>query len=165
MLEQQGQVVAVAGDLVSVRLGGSVGCSACDAGKGCGAGIFAQLFRRKPATFDLVNELDVHVGQAVIVGIPESLFLRLLFRLYLFPLLLGLAGMVFGHYISVKSGAQSSFSDGAALIAGLAASAIAILWNRKAEMEFHGKTDVHLLHVLGGTSKGRCDDSGFLKKN
>ena len=159
MLEQQGQVVAVSGKLASVRLGGSSSCSACDAGRGCGAGIFARLFKRRPATLDLVNELDARVGQAVMVGLPESLFLFLVFRLYLLPLLIGLAGMFIGHYISLRLNAQAMFSDGATLLGGIAGGSIAILLNRKVPIEFSRKSSVHLLHIPGQTNEEQCGSS------
>ena len=163
MLEQQGQVVALAGNRASVRLGGSSGCSACDAGKGCGAGIFARLFKRKPTTLEFVNELDVRVGQAVIVGLPESLFLSLVFRLYLLPLLIGLAGMLIGHYISLRLNAQGIVSDGATLLGGIAGGSIAILWNRKVPIEFSRKKSVHLIHISGQTTEEQCGPSVSFK--
>ena len=97
MIEQQGQVISVSGNLVSVRLGGNSGCVACDAGRGCGAGIFGRLLRRKPAVLDLDNAINARVGQPVVVGLPESVFLRLVFHLYMLPLLAGLAGAVLGQ--------------------------------------------------------------------
>jgi len=165
MLEQQGRVIAVSGDFASIRLGGSRGCSACAAGKGCGAGIFARLFQRKAATLNLVNRLDVRAGQVVIVGLPESSFLFLVFRLYLFPLLAGLAGMTLGHYISAELDAQPILSDFASLFGGVAAGAVAILWNRKAEMEFPRNSDVHLLQVLGQKESDQCGAQELPSKN
>jgi len=121
MIEQQGQVIAVSGHLASVRLGGNSGCPACDAGKGCGAGIFGRLLQRKPTVLDLENVIDARVGQPVVVGLPESVFLRLVFHLYLLPLLAGLAGAVIGHYLSVKNQSGPSVTDGIALLGAIVA--------------------------------------------
>ena len=156
MIEQQGQVIAVSGDLASVRLGGSAGCSACDEGRGCGAGIFGRLLRRKPAVLDLENPIDVRVGQAVIVGLPEATFLRLVFRVYLLPLLAGLAGAAFGHYLSIQAGAGPVFTDGSALMGGVMAAAIAILWNRNWNREFTQEKAVHLLRGIERTQEDHC---------
>ena len=156
MIEQQGQVIAVSGDVASVRLGGSAGCSACDAGRGCGAGIFGRLLRRKPAVLELDNLIDVRVGQAVVVGLPESTFLQLVFRVYLLPLIAGLAGAVFGHYLSVLNQAGPVLTDGSALLGGLMAAAIAMTWNRKWNREFPRINAVHLLRGVERSEADQC---------
>lgn len=145
MIEQQGQVISVSSECVSVRLGGNSGCSVCDAGKGCGAGIFGRLLNRKPVVLDLNNRLGSRVGQAVIVGLPESLLLRLVFRLYLLPLCAGLAGAALGHYIAVGNDAGLAAVDGAALLGAILAGAAVLAWNRKRENEFPGADAVHVL--------------------
>jgi sigma-E factor negative regulatory protein RseC len=156
MIEQQGQVVAVSGVLASVRLGGSAGCTACDAGQGCGAGIFGRLLRRKPAILELENPIDARVGQAVVVGLPESVFLRLVFRFYLLPLLAGLAGIVFGHYLSVQNKAGPVLTDGSALLGGIVAAAVALVWNRKWNREFPQQNAVHLLRGVERAKADHC---------
>lgn len=145
MIEQQGQVISVTRETVAVRLGGDSACSACNAGKGCGAGIFGRLLNRKPVVLDLPNGLGSPVGQAVVVGLPESLLLRLVLRLYLVPLLTGLAGAVLGHYIGVRNGAGDAMVDGAALLGAILAGAVALAWNRKREDEFPTGNAVHVL--------------------
>jgi len=160
MIEQQGQVVSVSPERVSVRLGGSVGCSACDAGRGCGAGIFGRLLNRKPVVLDLSDDLGSRVGQAVIVGLPESLLMRLVLRLYLVPLLAGLAGATLGHYISVRIGAGEAMVDGAALLGAVLVGAMALVWNRRRENEFPAGNAVHVLRHADRTFTEACA-SGF----
>ena len=92
MIEQQGRVVDATGARVRVRLGGTTGCTACDAGRGCGAGVFGRLLRRRPVELEFDNHVGAEPGQAVMVGLPESLFLALTLRLYLLPLLAGVLG-------------------------------------------------------------------------
>ena len=96
MIEQQGVVVTSDERRVSVRLGGRSGCSACDAGRGCGAGVFGRLLQKRPVTLSFDNHLRARPGQAVLVGVPEKLFLALVLRFYLYPLLGGLAGATVG---------------------------------------------------------------------
>lgn len=161
MIEQQGLVVAVSADSASVRLGGQSGCAACNAGKGCGAGIFGRLLKRKPVVLELRNKSGAQVGQSVMVGLPESLFLRLVFNFYLFPLLAGLAGAAIGHYVSVKLQAQSAAADGMTLLGAVLAGIFALLWNRqgKGKMpgEFPRKITVHLLRVVEQTNAEQCE--------
>ena len=161
MIEQQGLVVAVSSETASVQLGGNSGCTACNAGKGCGAGIFGRLLKRKPVVLELRNGPGARVGQSVMVGLPETLFLRLIFNFYLFPLLAGLAGAAIGHYVSVKLQADSAASDILALLGAVIAGALALMWNRQRNEEPPGeipqKITVHLLRVVDRSIAERCD--------
>lgn len=161
MIEQQGLVVAVSGELASVRLGGKSACAACDAGKGCGAGIFGRLLQRKPVVLELRNGPGARVDQAVMVGLPEALFLRLVFSFYLLPLLAGLAGAAIGHYVSVMMLANASASDGITLAGAVLASALVLAWsgrkNRRGLWEFPQEVTVHLLRIVEQGIAERCD--------
>lgn len=161
MIEQQGLVVEASGEMVSVRLGGSSGCAACDAGKGCGAGVFGRLLQRKPVVLELHNAPGARVGQAVMVGLPEKLFLRLVLGFYLYPLLAGLAGAVIGHYVSVKFRAGPATADGLALLGAMLAGTTVLMWKRqghgKAAVDFPGKTAVYLLRIVDRAVSEQCD--------
>lgn len=161
MIEQQGLIVAVSGEIASVRLGGKSACAACNAGKGCGAGIFGRLLKRKPVVLELQNGPGARVGQSVMVGLPETLFLRLVFNFYLFPLLAGLAGAAIGHYVSVKLQVDSAASDGLALLGAVLAGVFALMWkgqgNGRPRGEFPRKITVHLLRVVEQSIAEHCD--------
>ncbi len=148
MIEQQGKVVTVAHGRACVRLGGVSGCSSCDAGKGCGAGVFGRLLKRKPVTLEFENRINAEQGQPVMVGIPETLFLRMIARLYLYPLLAGIAGAAFGHYLSRLGGLAPLGSDVTTLMCGLAGGAVVLLWNRNYSREFPESFIVHLLRII-----------------
>ena len=121
MIEQQGRVVAAVSERAVVRLGGTAGCPACDAGRGCGAGIFGRLLRRRPVDLTFDNHLQACAGQAVVVGLPEAWFLRLVTRFYLLPLLAGLVAAAFGHYLFSMFGAGTAVTDLATLVAAVLA--------------------------------------------
>jgi len=147
MIEQQGRVESVRGDIVDVRLGGTSGCATCDAGKGCGAGVFGRLLRRRPVVLPLQNTLNALPGQPVMVGMPETLFLRLVSRLYLFPLLAGTAGAIAGNYAANSAGLGPGASDAATLIGGVTAGLAAVFVRRNGAREFPASAIVHLLRV------------------
>lgn len=151
MLEQQGQVIATADGQASVRLGGRSGCVACDAGRGCGAGLFGKLLRRRPLVLELENRLEARTGQGVIVGVPEAWFLRVVARFYLLPLLAGLGGAAFGHYLSVKIQAGPATRDLLALAAGIAVAAAAVRWGRSRPLGVPVASVVHLLRLAQST--------------
>ena len=155
MIEQQGQVVAAGDGRVSVRLGGRSGCSACDAGKGCGAGVFGRLLQRRPVVMDFENRIGADSGQAVMVGLPESLFLRLVTRLYLLPLLAGLAGAVAGFGLASQLQSGPLGADLATLAGALAAGGLAFRWIRAKKMEFPARSAVHLLRILDQPAIGK----------
>lgn len=119
MIEQQGRVLRHEAGRASITFAAVSGCPACDAGQGCGAGVFGKLLRRKPAILELESPAGLEPGQAVIVGIPEAFFLRLLFRLYLVPLLAGLAGAGLGHYLAGFWSLHGLLQDLAALTGAL----------------------------------------------
>lgn len=151
MLEQQGQVVATAGGRASVRLGGQSGCAACDAGRGCGAGLFGRLLRRRPVVLEFDNHLDAICGQEVLVGLSERWFLRLVARFYLIPLLAGLGGAAFGHHVAVMLHLGAAGRDLLALAGALTAGAWVLRWSRKRPLESLAAPAVHLLRVVDDT--------------
>jgi len=148
MIEQQGVVVAASGDQLSVRLGGRVGCAACDAGRGCGAGVFGRLLKRRPVDLAIDNHLEARAGQAVVVGLPEAWFLQLVARFYLYPLLAGLVAGVFGHYVCRVLWSGTVLTDLVTLAAAIAAGTLVLWRNRKWSAGCTGPMGVHLLRVV-----------------
>ena len=128
MIEQAGVLTRTAGNRAWVRLGGQSGCPACDAGQGCGAGIFARLLRRQAQDIELHNALGARAGETVLVGIAESVYLALVLRAYGLPLLLGLAGAWISHQIGGAVDLQGAWLDAVTLAGGLAAASLAWWW-------------------------------------
>jgi hypothetical protein len=69
-------------------------------------------------------------------------------RLYLYPLLAGIAGAALGHYLSVLGGLGPLSSDMTTLMCGLAGGAGVLLWNRSKSREFPESFIVHLLRII-----------------
>ena len=102
MIEQNVRVLRCQGERMWIRMGSQSGCTACDNGKGCGAGLFAKLLQRKPVDIELArNDLDVEVGQMLTLAFPEQVFIKLVFASYGWPLLAALSGAFLGHSVSV----------------------------------------------------------------
>jgi positive regulator of sigma E activity len=127
MIEQQGRVIRLNGNMAEILIGVSSGCSVCDQGKGCGAGIFAQLLRRKAEHVSVRNVIDARPGQYVTLGIPESTYLNILLRLYLLPLISALAGAAIGHNLAVGWQLTSALIDVTVLFTAAAFFAFALL--------------------------------------
>ena len=160
MIEQQGRVVEVNGDRADISVGATTGCTACESGKGCGAGIFGRLWRRKQVVLTTENTIFARPGQSVIVGIPEQAFLRLVSRLYFLPLLAALAGGFAGQWIpewidftwiSRSAARDLGAMLGAALLCGLA------LWSvRFLPPPQTGDFTVKLLRLVTGLPGIEC---------
>lgn len=125
-----------------------MGCPACDAGKGCGAGIFGRLLRRQPVVVQLINQVDARQGQMVTIGIPENVFMRLLLALYLLPLITGLVGAATGHYLASSVSNSLGVADGFALIGGVSAGALALLLGRRSHPAIYRRLNLLLLRVV-----------------
>jgi len=127
MIEQNVQVVSCQENSLRVRMGSQSGCSACDNGKGCGAGVFAKLLRRKPVILELArNELSVEAGQMLTLAIPEQVYLRLVFDAYGWPLLAALAGAMAGNGLFVWLQFGPVMVDAGTLCGGLLAAGFAV---------------------------------------
>lgn len=148
MIEQQGKVINVVDETAYVQLGGTSGCATCDAGRGCGAGVFGRFLKKKPVCLELENTVSAGPGQPVMVGIPEAVYLRLVLNLYLWPLLAGVVGAVFGHYLSIELGAGPAGSDLAALSSGVAFGLVALWFNRSNSRRLPESGIVQLLRVI-----------------
>jgi sigma-E factor negative regulatory protein RseC len=117
-------------------------------GRGCGAGLFGRLLSRRPVELALENSLGARPGQAVMVGIPESLFLSLALRLYLAPLAALMAGAVAGHLLAANLGYGGLKADGMTLMLSVIAAALTLWAIGRRQTELSGVDDVHMLRIL-----------------
>jgi len=140
VIEQQGRIATLEGDHAWVEIGGQSGCPACDAGQGCGAGLFGKLLNRSKARVRVANVVHARPGEGVVLGIDEGLYLRLVLKLYGLPLVTGLigAGLAFAlasALAATPASASASFSPGAAdlvtALGGLVAAALTLRVTRR----------------------------------
>jgi sigma-E factor negative regulatory protein RseC len=123
VIEQQGRVDRVDGGMAWVQVGGRSGCEACDAGQGCGAGVFVRLLDSREARIRVENTLAAVPGDPVLLGLSEQSYLALVLRLYGLPLVAGLLAGVLAFGVASRladlSGAALDLTVGlAALVAG-----------------------------------------------
>ena len=122
MIEQNVQVMRCQDKRIWVRLGSQTGCTACDNGNGCGAGVFAKLLQRKPVVLELErNDMSVEPGQMVTLAFSEQVYLKLVLASYGWPLLAALAGAFAGHGLGTWLAVGPALIDVAALSGGLLA--------------------------------------------
>ena len=134
MIEQNVQVLRCRDERLWVRIGSQTGCTACDNGKGCGAGLFAKLLQRKPVVLELArNDMDIEKGQMLTLSIPENIYIKLVFASYGWPLLAALAGAIAGHSLGLWLQLGSVLNDAGTLLCGLLAGGIAVFFGKKQE--------------------------------
>jgi positive regulator of sigma E activity len=132
MIEQNVQIVRCQDERLWVRLGSQSGCSACDDGKGCGAGLFAKLIRQKPVVLELPQKgLSVVPGQMLTLAFPERVYIKLVLTSYGWPLLAALAGGMAGHSLGMRYQWAPVQIDMSTLLCGLLGSAIVMHLVRK----------------------------------
>ena len=148
MIEQQGRIVGVVDGRARVRLGGMSGCTSCDEGRGCGAGVFGRLLKRNPVELELENSIGASTGQGVMVGVSERVYLKLVGRFYLLPLFAGLVGAAVAFYLSGLMALSPGAADAVSLMGGMGCAAVAVVRNRKVSAEFPETFIVHLLRVI-----------------
>lgn len=119
MIENLAIVTARDGAAVTLRAASATGCARCDAGEGCGGGVFARLIDRKLQGLELADELgDLQPGQLVVLGLDDHVFLRATLLTYGLPLGLFLAAaMLAGQLIGTEWGAI--ILGGAGFVVGL----------------------------------------------
>lgn len=122
MIEQNVRVVRCRDDRIWVRMGAQSGCTACDNGQGCGAGLFAKLLRKKPVVIELARKgLEVEPGQMVTLAFPEQVYLKLVLASYGWPLMAAIGGAFAGNGIGNWLQLGPAAVDAATLGCGLLA--------------------------------------------
>ena len=142
----------VRGNEVDISIGAKAGCTACESGNGCGAGIFIRLWRRNSVLLTMENTLTACPGQSVIVGIPEQTFLRLVARLYVLPVLAVLAGAVMGHWLTLQisqPGTSNLIANDIGALVGAALLCAMAVWSQR-HLPVPGDIAVKLVRVVTG---------------
>ena len=157
MIEQNVRVVRCHDERLWVSLGSQSGCSACDNGRGCGAGLFAKLFQRKPVVIELPrNGQYVKAGQMMTLALPEQLYVRLVLASYGWPLIAALAGGVIGNSLATWLHLNSLPSDLTTLAAGLLAAGVVIKLVRHTQLTGLFRDCQQSMDYYPATEAGMC---------
>lgn len=164
MIEQNVRLLRCSDDKLWVRMGSQSGCTACDNGKGCGAGLFARLTQREPVTLELAREdLEVKVGQMLTLAFPEQLYLKLVFVSYGWPLLAALAGASIGYMVGSGLQLLPVLIDVLTLTAGILAAVMIMRHNRKRAITTSILSSLDISVCIPSATPNMC--SGTAKKN
>ena len=102
MIEEQGRVIALESGAVWVETLRSSTCSGCSAKSGCGQGLMDRLgVRERRGTIRALSDLQLQVGDSVVVGIREDVLLRGAILVYLLPLLMLFATALLANQLAL----------------------------------------------------------------
>ena len=160
MIEQNVQIIRCEDSSVWVRVGSQSGCSACDNGQGCGAGVFAKLLQRKPVVLELpvVND-DLKVGQMATLSFPEQLYLKLVMANYGWPLLAALLMAAAGYAILSKYLTAGFGLDALTLFSGLLGAAMVMGVTRRRGASKRILNEMKMAVCKPSASPGMCEKS------
>lgn len=96
MIEEQAVVISGAAGLATVEIERKVACGLCGQKRGCGNATWGKLLGHRTQSITAKNSIDAQVGEHVVLGIDERVFLRSVFYLYIVPLL----GMLLGAILA-----------------------------------------------------------------
>lgn len=129
MLEETGQVVRIDGTGAWVETRRQSVCSGCAAEKGCGTATLSKVLGQRRTLMRVLSNVQLQVGDQVVIGIAEQALVRGSLAVYALPLLLLLLGAVLGEV-----GAGNGLWDNAelgSLILGLGGLAAGLLWLKR----------------------------------
>lgn len=119
MIEESGQVVGLEAGAVWVATQRKSTCSSCSANAGCGQGLLDKLaINSQRATVRALTDLQLAVGDTVVIGLREDALLLGSLRVYGLPLFGLLAGAYGAEYLAlsepltIAAGAVGFFSAG-----------------------------------------------------
>lgn len=102
MIEEPGRVVAVEEGAVWVETLRRSTCSACSASAGCGQGLMDKLgVGQRRGYVRALTDLQLAVGDGVVIGIREDLLVRSSLLVYLLPLLGLFAGAMLAQWLAL----------------------------------------------------------------
>ncbi len=99
MLEEEGVVLAVDGDIAEVMTQKKSACGSCAAKSGCGTSLVERLFPSRTRSFRARNDIRAQKGDKVVIGLDESALQIASLLIYLVPLLGLIGGAIFGSWL------------------------------------------------------------------
>ena len=152
MIEELGKVVATQGPMAWIETQRSSACDACSAKSGCGHSALAKL-GAKSVHMEARCDIEVSVGDQVVVGVPESVMVKSSLLAYLMPLVM----MLVGALIADSMGASDDATALAAVL-GLAFGFVVLRWHFK-KNQHDSRYQPQVLRRVTSPLEGACHRS------
>ena len=128
MIEEHAQVIEIKGDSVLLQAQTQSACGSCAANKGCGTSVLAKVVGRKFTRFQAENNIDVKVGDTVVVGIAEDALLKGSLVMYIIPVVGMFLFALLADQFYTATFYERDLMVAAAAIAGLIAGSLCSRW-------------------------------------
>ena len=148
MIEEQGRVVAIEPGAVWVETLRRSTCSSCSAKAGCGQGLLETLgVSGRRAHVRALCDLQLNIGDAVVIGVHEDLLVRGSLLVYLVPLLGLFAAAVLAEQLALGEPLVIVFA-----LLGLMAGWLGVRWRSARTAGDPALQPVVLRAVLAGSA-------------
>jgi sigma-E factor negative regulatory protein RseC len=124
MIEEEGLVVGVAGEVAEVETRRGSSCGGCAADGACSTSLLDRLLGRRPVRLHAINRAGAAVGDQVVVGVDERALMGAAIAAYLVPILALLAGALLGRLLGGDAEAPSLLGASVGLL-------LAFVWLRR----------------------------------
>ena len=138
MIREQGRVVAVEDDYALVSSVRKSACGGCQARASCS--VLSGGLGNKQTLIPARNPIGAVVGELVTVEVPEGLFLKASFLIYVVPILalIGVGSLVRSVLVGFGAGPEA---EGIGAVAGLLALGISFAALRRYNARIEGRDD------------------------
>lgn len=146
MIEEHARVVRVYGDIAEITTERQSACTGCAAKGGCGTSLLTAWFPRRRLIFHVKNDIGARSGDAVVVGLDESLMQRGSLLLYALPLAGLLSGAMLGEHLFAQLGLSAELGAVVSGLLGLMA-ALLVVQRVTRGRQLGGEQGVRLLRL------------------
>jgi sigma-E factor negative regulatory protein RseC len=129
MIEETARVVACEERFAWVETSRKSACDSCSMNKGCGTGALSKVFGSKQARLKVVNKINAHEGENVLIGINESALLSGSLLVYLLPIISLLCFALLGELMAKQLLVENS--DLFPILFGLFGLVLSMWWVRR----------------------------------
>lgn len=99
MIKEQAKVISRQGRWVEVQMQRQSACSHCELNQGCGTGAIGRLLGHRSKPLIIESSFDLEPGDRVILGMPDSSFLKASLLIYGLPLISLILSAIVGQWL------------------------------------------------------------------
>lgn len=129
MIEENGRVVAKEEGKAWVETVRVTACGSCSARTGCGHSVLEKWMSKDANHVLAADDLNVKVGDEVVIGVPEDVVLKGSLIVYLLPMLTLVGGATIGHLSAVQLVMDTDLLAGLGALLGFLAGMGIVRWH------------------------------------
>jgi sigma-E factor negative regulatory protein RseC len=99
MIKEQAKVISRQGRWIEVQMQRQSACNHCELNQGCGTGAIGRLLGHRSKPLMIESSFDLEPGDRVILGMPDSSFLKASLLIYGLPLFSLLLSAIVGQWL------------------------------------------------------------------